>query len=71
MERKRFTRVKKKAKEEDRIIIYADEAAINLLPSVHSTYSEIGNTPILRDACKYAHHSVASGICEDGRAVRF
>lgn len=46
-----------------------DETALNLLPSVHSTYSEIGKTPVLTDACKYTHLSIASGICEDGRMV--
>jgi len=49
------------------MILYADEAAINLLPSVHSTYSEIGVTPILKEACKYTHLSVASAISEDGK----
>ena len=51
------------------MIIYADEAGINLLPSVHRTYAEIGQTPILKDACKYTHLSVASGITEDGRLI--
>jgi len=49
------------------LILYVDEAAVNLLPSVHSTYAKVGKTPILIDACKYTHLSVASAISEDGR----
>jgi len=39
------------------------------LPSVQTTYSEKGKTPILRDACKYTHLSIASGISEDGDII--
>jgi len=69
MERKRIARNEKKAKEENRVIIYADEGGVNLLPSVQKTYSEKGKTPILIDACKYTHLSVASGISEDGDII--
>jgi len=67
MEGKEIAGIEKKAKEENRLILYADEAAVNLLPSVHLTYSEIGITPILKDACKYTHLSVASAISEAGK----
>ncbi len=69
MEKRGFTRFKKKAQEEGRVIIYADEAGINLLPSVHRTYSQKGKTPILENACKYKHLSVASGISESGDLI--
>lgn len=36
---------------------------------MQSTYSEKGKTPILKDACKHTHLSIASGICEDGRII--
>jgi len=67
MEGRQTTRIKKKAKQEKRLLVYVDEAAVRLLPSVHSTYAEVGKTPVLKDACKYTHLSVASAISEDGR----
>lgn len=69
MEKRGLTRLKKKAQEEGRLIIYVDEAGINLLASEHRTYSQKGKTPILENACKYKHLSVASGISEAGDLI--
>lgn len=62
-------KIKKKAEEEDRVIMYADEAGIGLLPSLHSTYAERGVTPILKEACKYSHVSIACAISTQGQLI--
>jgi transposase len=62
-------KLKKKAEEEDRVIIYADEAGIGLLPSLHSTYAEKGVTPVLKEACKYSHASIAGAITSEGHLI--
>lgn len=36
---------------------------------MHRSYSKKGKTPILENACKYSHLSIASGICQDGRFI--
>lgn len=59
-------RLKKKAKEEERVIVYADESGFGLTPNVGKTWHMKGKTRVLRTNCKYKHLSVAGGISESG-----
>jgi transposase len=57
----------KKAESEGRTIVYVDEAAFYLLPSVVRTYAPKGQTPILRTPTSYKHLSVISGVTSTGK----
>jgi len=57
----------KKAEQEGRTIVYVDEAAFYLLPSLVRSYAPIGQTPVLRAPKSYQHLSVISGVTECGR----
>jgi transposase len=57
----------KKADEEQRTIIFVDEAAFYLLPMAVSTWAPVGQTPILRVPLERDHLSAISGITPDGR----
>ena len=59
-------RVKKKAVEEARIVVYIDEAGFNLMPSSGHTWSLVGPTPILETGCRYQHLSMISAVMETG-----
>lgn len=59
-------RVKKKALEEARIVVYIDEAGFNLMPSSGHTWSLVGQTPILETGCRYQHLSMISAVMETG-----
>jgi transposase len=56
-----------KAREEDRTILFADEAGFYLLPFVARTYAPVGQTPILRAPLTRDHLAVISAITPDGR----
>ena len=58
---------KKKADDEGRTIIFADESGFYLLPFVCRTYAPKGETPLLRSKLSHEHLSVASGISPAGR----
>jgi transposase len=60
-------RVKKKAKEEGRTIIFIDEAAFYLLPMAVRTYAPIGQTPVLSVKLTREHLSAIGGLTMDGR----
>lgn len=57
----------KKADDEGRTIIFADESGFYLLPFVCRTYAPKGETPLLRSKLSHEHLSVASGISPAGR----
>ena len=56
-----------KAVEEDRTIVFVDEAGFYPLPSVARTYAPRGQTPVLRAPLTHDHLSVISGVTTEGR----
>lgn len=59
--------IKKKAEDENRTIIFEDEAAFRLLPCVSNTYAPIGETPLLNSDSKNKQYvSVAGAISKEG-----
>lgn len=56
----------KKAQEEDRTLVFVDESAFYLLPSVAHTYAPRGRTPVLRHKLTRDHLSAMSGITPSG-----
>lgn len=54
---------------EECTIVYVDESAFYLLPSVVRTYAPRGKTPILVAPKSYEHLSVISGITVEGQLV--
>ena len=67
MENRALARVKKKAEEEDRTIVFVDEAGFYLLPMLVRTYAPVGQTPILRVPLTHDHLSAIGGITAEGR----
>jgi len=59
----------KKAADEQRTLIWVDEAGFYLLPAVMRTYAPIGQTPILRAPLSYDHLSSISAITPEGRLL--
>ncbi len=57
----------RKAQEEGRTVIFADEAGFYPLPFVARTYAQRGETPILRAPLMHDHLSVISAITPSGR----
>lgn len=62
-----MARDEKGAIAEQRTIVYVDQAAFYLLPSVVRTYAPRGQTPILRAPTSYDHLSVMRAVSETGR----
>jgi transposase len=60
-------RGKKKAKEEERTIVFVDEAAFYLLPMLVRTYAPRGQTPALSVKLSHEHISVIGGITANGK----
>jgi len=69
MEKRKNKRNKKRAQKENALIYYADEASLELLPSVHRTYSKKGITPIIKNRCRYSKLSLISAISERGKLI--
>lgn len=67
MVRRNVARIEKKAEQEGRIILFADEAGFYLLPFVAKTYAPKGKTPLLRHKLSREHLSVMSAISENCR----
>ena len=59
----------KKAEQEDRTLVWIDEAGFYLLPSVVRTYAPCGQTPILRAPLSYDHVSAISAITPEGQLL--
>lgn len=57
----------KKAKSEERTIVFIDQAGFYLLPGAIRTYAPQGQTPILRVPLSWDHLSAISAITPDGR----
>jgi transposase len=64
-----FGRVKKKAKEEQRTIVFVDESGFYLLPMAVRTYAPVGQTPVLSVPLTHDHLSAIGGLTMDGRLV--
>jgi hypothetical protein len=60
-------RVKKKAEEEERPLVFGDESACSLLPLAVRTYAPVGQTPILTVPLTRDHLSAIGGLTPDGR----
>jgi hypothetical protein len=58
---------RKKAQEEERTIVWVDEAGFYLLPMAVRTWAPHGQTPVLRVPLTRDHLSAMSGITFDGR----
>jgi transposase len=58
---------KKKAKDEDRTLVFVDESAFYLLPMAVRTYAPVGQTPILNVKLTRDHLSAIGGITQEGR----
>ena len=58
---------KKKAKDEDRTLVFVDESAFYLLPMAVRTYAPVGQTPILNVKLTRDHLSAIGGITPEGR----
>ena len=57
----------KKAEEEERTIVWVDEAGFYLLPMAVRTWALRGQTPVLPVPLTRDHRSAISGIMPDGR----
>jgi hypothetical protein len=62
LERGALARLEKKARDEGRTIVFADETGCYLLPLVVKTYAPKGQTPVLRAPLRRDHLSIISGI---------
>lgn len=62
-----MVRVRKKAKQENRTIVFVDEAGFYLLVSQVLTYAPVGQTPILKAPLTRDHFSVIGAITPDGK----
>lgn len=62
-----MARASSKARDEQRTILFVDEAGFYLLPFVARTYAPVGQTPVLRLPLSRDHLSVISALTPDGR----
>jgi hypothetical protein len=69
MEAGALARAEKKAAEEERTIVFVDEAGFCLLPMAVRTYAPCGCTPVLRVKLTHDHLSAIGAITSDGRLV--
>ena len=65
--RGRMAAHQKKAADEQRTLIFADEAGFRLLPAVVKSYAPAGETPVLRTPLRREHLSVIAGITPEGK----
>ena len=57
----------KKAIEEQRILVFADQSGFYLLPLVLGTYAPVGQTPVIKEYPGHDHLSAMSGITPEGK----
>ncbi len=62
-----LARPSSKAREEERTILFGDEAAFSLLPFVARTYAPRSQTPVLRVPLTRDHLAAISAVTPDGR----
>ena len=59
----------KKAEDENRTLVWIDEAGFYLLPALVRTWAPVGETPILHAPCSYDHLSTISAITPNGQLL--
>lgn len=64
-----MARAKKKAAEEHRTIVFADQSAFYLLPMLVRTYAPVGQTPVLKVKLTRDHLSVMGAITPEGKII--
>lgn len=69
MERRAVACSEKKAKDEQRTIVFVDEAGFYLLPMAVRTYAPRGQTPILRVKLTRDHLSAIGAITTEGKLL--
>ena len=57
----------KKAIEEQRTLVFADQSGFYLLPLVLRTYAPAGQTPVVKECLSHDHLSAMSGITPEGK----
>ncbi len=57
----------KKAIEEQRTLVFADQSGFYLLPLVLRTYAPAGQTPVVKEYLSHDHLSAMSGITPEGK----
>jgi transposase len=67
VENRTLARGQKKAIEEGRTVVFADQAGFYLLPSKVRTYAPVGQTPIIRAPLSRGHLSAMGGITPEGK----
>jgi transposase len=60
--RSNLARTPKKAKKEGRVIVFVDESAFHMTPTVAKTWSPVGHTPVLSGPTRRDHLSVIRGL---------
>jgi hypothetical protein len=60
-------RLNKKSNDEERTIVFVDEAVFYLLPMAARTYIPVGQTPVLPVKLTRDHLSTIGGICPQRR----
>jgi hypothetical protein len=60
---------KKKAEQEKRTIVFADQSAFYLLPMAVYTYAPVGKTPVLKVKLTRDHLSAMGGITPEGKII--
>lgn len=66
---KEWPKIRRKAKKERAVILFADEASVALLPTAGKTWAKIGKTPIIRLTGKRGSISVISAISTTGKLL--
>lgn len=69
MEYRALARAEKRAVEEGRTILFADQSGFYLLPAVVRTYAPVGKTPVLHEQATRDHLSVMSAITLEGKLL--
>jgi len=59
--------LQKKARDENRRLLYVDEAGFYLLVKLLRTWAKRGQTPVIQEGCRYTHLAAVSAISEDGQ----
>jgi transposase len=64
-----WSRLKQRAREEGRVLVFVDESGLYLLPGKVRTYGPKGLTPVIYEWQTRDHLSVMGGLTVDGRIV--
>jgi transposase len=67
VENRTLARDQKKAIEEGRTVVFADQSGFYLLPSKVRTYAPVGQTPIIKAPLSRDHLSAMGGITPEGK----